>query len=99
MISGGGGGGPPPSGEGGAAAVSGGKPGAMRDPSKPPGPNPKWGYWEWDSESKMWELEDYRRKRRQAHRGVLAGKTKHTQCSATATATSSTPPPPTASLS
>ncbi|XP_076445688.1 uncharacterized protein LOC143283368 [Babylonia areolata] len=70
---GGGGGhaGPPPS----PGAVGGGQ-GAMTDPSKPPGPNPRWGYWEWDSESKRWEMEDFRRRRRRqaARGGVLSGK-------------------------
>ncbi|XP_070190854.1 uncharacterized protein [Littorina saxatilis] len=48
--------------------------GPMTDPSKPPGPNPMGGYWEWDSEDGMWELEDDRRKRRQAPGSILAGR-------------------------
>ena len=70
-----GGGGPPPSGGDNSTGAAGGAPqGPMRDPSKPPGPNPKWGYWEWDGESGQWELEDFRRKRRQAAGAVLAGR-------------------------
>ena len=47
----------------------------MTDPSRLPGPNPHWGYWEWDSESGRWDMEDFRRKRRQAATlAVLSGR-------------------------
>lgn len=49
--------------------------GSMTDPSKPPGANPSWGYWEWDNERGRWEMEDYkrRRKRRQVNGRTLSG--------------------------
>nr|KAG5703297.1 hypothetical protein BaRGS_025539 [Batillaria attramentaria] len=46
----------------------------MKDRSKPPGPNPRGGYWEWDDESQSWEIEDYRRKKRQIRNNLLRGR-------------------------